>query len=76
MAARNTPMTSCSENPQSSSKSQTWGEYWDSMTPDQLMEWYNQDDRTIKMLEERRAKREAAKKQKPIVEDGKTLDKL
>ena len=58
MAARNTPMTSCSENPQSSSKSQTWGEYWDSMTPDQLMEWYDHDERTLKMMKALRIERE------------------
>ena len=64
MAARNNPTTSSLENPQDSSKFLTWGEYWDSMTPDQLMEWYNQDDRTLKMLRERRAEREAAKQAK------------
>ncbi len=72
MVSRNTPTTSDDEVQKSSSQSRTWGEFWDSLTTDQLMEWYNQDEGILKVFESLKAEREVAKETSDITNDDRS----
>ena len=70
MVTQNPMPKSGTERQESSSKPRTWGEYWDSMTPDVLMEWYNQDERTLKAMEAAVERHKASQKTQGQVSDS------